>query len=86
MMIKKLHEMGVHSDHVYTAAVGSIGLSVVVWLMSRRPRVPVGPGPTVGGSSSGHDRRPCSVSAMRYISTSASDPREPLRSTRSLTW
>ncbi|MET2716214.1 hypothetical protein N0X72_13080 [Streptomyces carpaticus] len=33
-MVKKLHEMGVRSEHAYSAAVGSIGLSVLVWLSS----------------------------------------------------
>lgn len=36
MLIKKLHEMGVKSDHAYNAAVGSIGLSMMVWFMSKR--------------------------------------------------
>ncbi|WP_216853450.1 hypothetical protein [Phytoactinopolyspora halotolerans] len=28
--------MGVRSDHVYNAAVGSIGLSVIAWLTSKK--------------------------------------------------
>ena len=31
MIIKKLHEMGLRSEHAYTAACVSIGLSVVFW-------------------------------------------------------
>lgn len=34
VVVKKLHEMGMRSEHAYTAAVGSIGLTVVVWLAS----------------------------------------------------
>lgn len=34
MVIEKLHEIGVRSDHAYAAAVGSIGLSVASWMTS----------------------------------------------------
>jgi hypothetical protein len=30
-MIKKLHDMGLRSEHAYTAAIASIGLSVLAW-------------------------------------------------------
>ena len=33
-MIKKLHEMGMRSEHAYTAAFASIGLSIATWAMS----------------------------------------------------
>jgi hypothetical protein len=33
-MVKKLHEMGLRSEHAYSAAVGSVGLSFFVWLGS----------------------------------------------------
>jgi hypothetical protein len=33
-MIKKLHEMGIRSEHAYMAAVASIGLSVAAWATS----------------------------------------------------
>lgn len=36
MLIKKMHEMGVKSEYAYNAAVGSIGLSVLVWFASKR--------------------------------------------------
>lgn len=35
MLINKMHEMGVKSEHVYNAAIGSIGLSVMVWFASK---------------------------------------------------
>lgn len=35
-MIKKLHDIGLRSEHAYTAAVISIGLSVVTWSTSLR--------------------------------------------------
>ncbi|GAA2729925.1 hypothetical protein [Streptomyces nogalater] len=44
MIIKKLHEAGVRSDHAYTAAVASIGLSFLSWAAS------------VKGESAGVDR------------------------------
>lgn len=34
MIIKKLHDMGLRSEHAYTAAVVSIGLSVASWVGS----------------------------------------------------
>jgi len=35
-MIKKLHDMGLRSEHAYTAAVASIGLSMLTWAASLR--------------------------------------------------
>lgn len=35
-MIKKLHDIGLRSEHAYTAAVTSIGLSVLTWAASLR--------------------------------------------------
>ncbi|MCQ8830377.1 hypothetical protein [Streptomyces malaysiensis] len=35
-MIKKLHDIGLRSEHAYTAAVASIGLSVLTWAASLR--------------------------------------------------
>lgn len=34
MIVKKMHEMGVRSEHAYVAACTSIGLSVVAWMAS----------------------------------------------------
>jgi hypothetical protein len=34
MVIKKLHDMGIRSEHAYLAALGSIGLSVLTWVTS----------------------------------------------------
>ncbi|UOB09105.1 hypothetical protein MQE23_08570 [Streptomyces sp. HP-A2021] len=34
MIIKKMHEMGVRSEHAYIAAFASIGLTVVAWAAS----------------------------------------------------
>ncbi|MDH6626881.1 hypothetical protein M2271_004704 [Streptomyces sp. LBL] len=34
MIIKKMHDMGIRSEHAYTAAVASIGLSIFTWLGS----------------------------------------------------
>jgi hypothetical protein len=34
-MIKKLHDMGLRSGHLYTAGAASIVLSCATWLMSR---------------------------------------------------
>ncbi len=31
MVIKKLHDMGIRSEHAYMAAIGSIGLTVAAW-------------------------------------------------------
>lgn len=33
-MIKKLHEMGMRSEHAYMAAFASIGLSIATWALS----------------------------------------------------
>ncbi|MBO3682542.1 hypothetical protein [Streptomyces sp. NEAU-YJ-81] len=35
-MIKKLHDMGLRSEHAYTTAVASIGLSIFSWTASLR--------------------------------------------------
>jgi hypothetical protein len=34
MIIKKMHDMGIRSEHAYLAGVASIGLSVATWLTS----------------------------------------------------
>jgi hypothetical protein len=34
MIIQKLHDMGIRSEHAYLAAIGSIGLSVITWMGS----------------------------------------------------
>jgi hypothetical protein len=34
MIIKKMHDMGIRSEHAYTAAMISIGLSVITWATS----------------------------------------------------
>ncbi|GGQ40715.1 hypothetical protein ACFFKE_04555 [Streptomyces mutabilis] len=34
MMVEKMHEMGVRSEHAYTAAFASIGLTVAAWAVS----------------------------------------------------
>jgi hypothetical protein len=36
MIVKKLHDAGVRSEHAYAAAFGSIGLSLVSWLASNK--------------------------------------------------
>ena len=36
MIVRRLHDAGVTSDHAYTAAAASIGLSLVSWLASSR--------------------------------------------------
>lgn len=36
MIVKKLHEYGVRSEHAYAAAFGSIGLSLISWLASMK--------------------------------------------------
>ncbi|MET9886107.1 hypothetical protein ABZZ20_23815 [Streptomyces sp. NPDC006430] len=36
MIVKKLHEAGVKSEHAYLAATASIGLSLASWLTSSR--------------------------------------------------
>ena len=34
MMVKKMHEMGIRSEHAYMAAFASIGLTVAAWASS----------------------------------------------------
>ncbi|KUN89076.1 hypothetical protein AQJ66_06370 [Streptomyces bungoensis] len=34
MIVKKLHESGIRSEHAYAAAFASIGLSVISWCVS----------------------------------------------------
>ncbi|MEU9382868.1 hypothetical protein AB0D38_18630 [Streptomyces sp. NPDC048279] len=34
MVIKKLHDMGIRSEHAYLAGITSIGLSALSWLTS----------------------------------------------------
>ncbi|MFR0355588.1 hypothetical protein [Streptomyces sediminimaris] len=34
MVIQRMHEMGIRSEHAYTAAMASVGLSVVAWMSS----------------------------------------------------
>lgn len=41
MIIKKLHDMGLRSEHAYMAAIGSIGLSIFTWATSLKAE-PVG--------------------------------------------
>ncbi|MFB7407139.1 hypothetical protein ACFCZ2_08145 [Streptomyces sp. NPDC056202] len=36
MIVKKLHEAGLRSEHAYAAALGSIGLSLASWLTSSK--------------------------------------------------
>ncbi|MER6261120.1 MULTISPECIES: hypothetical protein [Streptomyces] len=36
MIVKKLHDAGVTSEHAYLAGTASIGLSLVSWLTSSR--------------------------------------------------
>ncbi|MGW0665341.1 hypothetical protein [Streptodolium elevatio] len=36
MIIKKLHDMGLRSEHAYAAALGSIGLTFTSWLASTK--------------------------------------------------
>ncbi|WP_371477405.1 hypothetical protein [Kitasatospora sp. NBC_00315] len=36
MIVRKLHEAGVTSEHAYAAAFGSIGLSLVSWVTSMK--------------------------------------------------
>lgn len=36
MIIKKMHEMGIRSEHAYMAAMASIGLTVAAWAGSLR--------------------------------------------------
>lgn len=35
-MLRKLHDLGVRSEHLYTAAAVSIGLSFASWLASKK--------------------------------------------------
>lgn len=35
-MIKKLHQMGIRSSHMYMASMASIGLSFASWVMSKQ--------------------------------------------------
>lgn len=34
MLVKKMHEMGIRSEHAYLAAFSSIGLTVAAWAVS----------------------------------------------------
>ncbi|AWN30626.1 hypothetical protein ACFTZK_00120 [Streptomyces decoyicus] len=36
MIIKKLHEAGLRSEHAYCAALGSIGISFLSWVTSAK--------------------------------------------------
>ncbi|MEV7325100.1 hypothetical protein [Streptomyces sp. NPDC093970] len=36
MVIKKMHDMGIRSEHAYLAGISSIGLSVMSWLTSMK--------------------------------------------------
>lgn len=36
MVIKRLHDMGIRSEHAYMAAIGSIGFSIATWAGSLR--------------------------------------------------
>lgn len=35
MILKKIHDMGIRSEHAYTAGFGSIALSFLSWAMSQ---------------------------------------------------
>jgi hypothetical protein len=41
-MIKKMHDMGIRSEHAYLAAMASIGLSVAAWATSLKAEPGVG--------------------------------------------
>ncbi|PAZ15696.1 hypothetical protein CLM62_12940 [Streptomyces sp. SA15] len=41
MIIKRMHEMGIRSEHAYMAGIASIGLSVFTWVTSLKAE----PGP-----------------------------------------
>jgi hypothetical protein len=41
-MIKKMHKMGIRSEHAYLAAMASIGLSVAAWATSLKAEPGVG--------------------------------------------
>ncbi|MFI6708457.1 hypothetical protein ACIBF7_18615 [Nonomuraea sp. NPDC050478] len=34
-MIKMLHKMGIKSNHMYLAGIGSVGLALASWMMSK---------------------------------------------------
>jgi len=36
MVIEKMHDAGIRSEHAYVAAIGSIGLSVLSWAGSMK--------------------------------------------------
>ncbi|WP_329493815.1 hypothetical protein [Kitasatospora herbaricolor] len=36
MIVKKLHDSGIRSEHAYAAAFASIGLSVITWATSMK--------------------------------------------------
>lgn len=38
MLVKRMSEMGLHSEHAYTAAIGSVGLSIISWCVSRKKK------------------------------------------------
>ncbi|GAA3050033.1 hypothetical protein GCM10020229_71910 [Kitasatospora albolonga] len=35
-VVRKLHEIGLTSEHAYTAALGSVGLSLLSWVVSMK--------------------------------------------------
>ncbi|MFG2825458.1 hypothetical protein ACGFX4_39285 [Kitasatospora sp. NPDC048365] len=36
MIVRKLHDAGITSEHAYAAALGSVGLSLVSWIVSMK--------------------------------------------------
>ncbi|WP_099908656.1 hypothetical protein [Streptomyces sp. TLI_171] len=36
MIVRKLHEAGLRSEHAYTAALASVGLSLASWVISMK--------------------------------------------------
>ncbi|MFJ8623205.1 hypothetical protein ACIRD3_10165 [Kitasatospora sp. NPDC093550] len=36
MIVRKLHEAGITSEHAYAAALGSVGLSLASWVVSMK--------------------------------------------------
>ncbi|MEV4561600.1 hypothetical protein AB0K51_32110 [Kitasatospora sp. NPDC049285] len=36
MIVRKLHEAGLTSEHAYAAALGSVGLSLASWIVSMK--------------------------------------------------
>ncbi|WP_338897283.1 hypothetical protein WBG99_18030 [Streptomyces sp. TG1A-60] len=42
MIIKRLHDMGLRSEHAYTAAIASVGLSVATWATSLKVEPGIG--------------------------------------------